>query len=195
MVIESRLDRSATFNYSLERQFNGPSRAMSTQSPKQLLFGHFAAVAKCLSHPHRLELLEQLAQGERSVEILAQKVGLSTANASQHLRSMLRVGIVTTTRQGKFVVYKLADHAVLALLSSLRKISERNSAEVERLVRNYFDNLELAGTGHAQRIDAATASWWGHGSRCAARRRIQPWASAGSDEHPTTRTQGAAFEN
>ena len=142
MVIESRLDRSATFNYSLERQFNGPSRAMSTQSPKQLLFGHFAAVAKCLSHPHRLELLEQLAQGERSVEILAQKVGLSTANASQHLRSMLRVGIVTTTRQGKFVVYKLADHAVLALLSSLRKISERNSAEVERLVRNYLDNLD-----------------------------------------------------
>ena len=70
------------------------------------------------------------------------RVGLSTANASQHLRSMLRVGIVTTTRQGKFVVYKLADHAVLALLSSLRKISERNSAEVERLVRNYFDNLD-----------------------------------------------------
>ena len=115
---------------------------MSTQSPKQLLFGQFAAVAKCLSHPHRLELLEQLAQGERSVEILAQKVGLSTANASQHLRSMLRVGMVTTTRQGKFVVYKLADHAVLALLSSLRRISERNSAEVERLVRNYFDNLD-----------------------------------------------------
>ena len=72
---------------------------MSTQGPKQILFGEFAAVAKCLSHPHRLELLEQLAQGERSVEILAQKVGLSTANASQHLRGMLRVGMVATTRQ------------------------------------------------------------------------------------------------
>jgi rhodanese-related sulfurtransferase/DNA-binding transcriptional ArsR family regulator len=142
MVIESGLDRRATFNYSFERPFNWPSRAMSTQSPKQLLFGQFAAVAKCLSHPHRIELLEQLAQGERSVEILAQKVGLSTANASQHLRSMLRVGMVTTTRQGKFVVYKLADNAVLALLSSLRKISEHNSAEVERLVRNYFDKLD-----------------------------------------------------
>ena len=116
---------------------------MSTQSPKQLLFGEFAAVAKCLSHPHRLELLEQLAQGERSVEILAQKVGLSTANASQHLRGMLRVGMVATTRRGKFVVYELADHAVLTLLSSLRKISERNSAEVERLVRNYFNNLDF----------------------------------------------------
>jgi ArsR family transcriptional regulator len=115
---------------------------MSTPSPKQVLFGQFAAVAKCLSHPHRLELLEQLAQGERSVELLAQKVGLSTANASQHLRSMLRSGMVTSTREGKFVVYTLADHAVLDVLSSLRRIAERNSAEVEKLVRNYFDNLD-----------------------------------------------------
>jgi rhodanese-related sulfurtransferase/DNA-binding transcriptional ArsR family regulator len=116
--------------------------SMSTPSPKQVLFGQFAAVAKCLSHPHRLELLEQLAQGERSVELLAQKVGLSTANASQHLRSMLRSGMVTSTREGKFVVYTLADHAVLDVLSSLRRIAERNSAEVEKLVRNYFDNLD-----------------------------------------------------
>jgi rhodanese-related sulfurtransferase/DNA-binding transcriptional ArsR family regulator len=115
---------------------------MSKQTPKEVLFGQFAAVAKCLSHAHRLELLEQLAQGERSVEILAQKVGLSTANASQHLRHMLRVGIVTTARQGKFVIYKLADPAVLALLASLRRVSERNSAEVERLVHSYFDNLD-----------------------------------------------------
>jgi rhodanese-related sulfurtransferase/DNA-binding transcriptional ArsR family regulator len=115
---------------------------MSTQSPKQVLFGQFAAIAKCLSHSHRLELLEQLAQGERSVEVLAQKAGLSTANASQHLRSMLRSGMVTSTRDGKFVVYALADHAVLDVLSSLRKIAERNSAEVERLVRTYFDNLD-----------------------------------------------------
>jgi ArsR family transcriptional regulator len=115
---------------------------MSTQSPKQTLFGQFAAAAKCLSHPHRLELLEQLAQGERSVEILAQKTGLSTANASQHLRNMLCTGVVTSAREGKFVVYKLADHAVLDLLSSLRTITERNSAVVAQLVRNYFNNLD-----------------------------------------------------
>src|SRR6476659_640920 len=96
-----------------------PVARMSTQSPKQVLFGQFAGVAKCLSHPHRLELLEQLAQGQRSVEVLAQKVGLSTANASQHLRSMLRAGLITNTREGKFVVYRLADPAVLDLLSSL----------------------------------------------------------------------------
>jgi rhodanese-related sulfurtransferase/DNA-binding transcriptional ArsR family regulator len=115
---------------------------MSTQSPKQVLFGQFSVVAKCLSHPHRLELLEQLAQGERSVEVLSQKVGLSIANASQHLRSMLHSGLVTSTRKGKFVVYRLTDDAVLDLLSALRKIAERRSAEVAQLVRNYFDNLD-----------------------------------------------------
>jgi rhodanese-related sulfurtransferase/DNA-binding transcriptional ArsR family regulator len=115
---------------------------MSTQSPKQVLFGQFSVVAKCLSHPHRLELLEQLAQGERSVEVLSQKVGLSIANASQHLRSMLQSGLVTSTRKGKFVVYRLTDDAVLDLLSALRKIAERRSAEVAQLVRNYFDNLD-----------------------------------------------------
>jgi rhodanese-related sulfurtransferase/DNA-binding transcriptional ArsR family regulator len=115
---------------------------MSRHSPKQVLFAQFASVAKALSHPHRLELLEQLAQGERSVELLSQKVGLSVANTSQHLQHMLRTGMVTSKRQGKFVFYRLADDAVLDLLSSLRKIAERNAAEVEQLVRSYFNNLD-----------------------------------------------------
>ena len=118
------------------------SRPMSTPSPKRVLFDQFAAIAKSLSHPHRLELLEQLAQGARSVEVLARKVGLSTANASQHLRHMLRSGIVTTTREGKLVFYQLADHTVLNLLSSLREVSERNSAEVKQLVHSYFNQLD-----------------------------------------------------
>jgi ArsR family transcriptional regulator len=115
---------------------------MSTRGPKQVLFNQLAAVAKSLSHPHRLELLEQLAQGARSVEALAQKVGLSTANASQHLRHLLRSGIVTSTREGKFVFYQLADDTVLDLLSSLREVSERSSTEVRQLVHNYFNELD-----------------------------------------------------
>lgn len=118
---------------------------MSRQSPKQALFAQFAAVAKALGHAHRLELLEQLAQGERSVEVLADRTSLSVANASQHLQHMRRAGLVANRRAGKFVYYQLADDTVLEMLAALRRIAERNVAEVERLVRSYFgerDGLE-----------------------------------------------------
>jgi ArsR family transcriptional regulator len=118
---------------------------MSSQGPKGALFAQFAAVAKALGHAHRLELLEQLAQGERTVEVVAQRTGLSTANASQHLQQMRRAGMLTTRRDGKFVYYRLVDDAVLDLLAALRRIAERNSAEVERVIRTYFhdrDSLE-----------------------------------------------------
>src|ERR1700720_4454167 len=118
---------------------------MSSQSPKRVLFVQFAGVAKSLGHAHRLELLEQLAQGERTVEVLAQRTGLSTANASQHLQQMRHAGMLTTRRDGKFVYYRLVDDAVLDLLAALRRIAERNSAEVERVIRTYFnarDSLE-----------------------------------------------------
>jgi rhodanese-related sulfurtransferase/DNA-binding transcriptional ArsR family regulator len=112
---------------------------MSTRSPKSALFAQFAAVAKSIGHAHRLELLEQLAQGERSVEVLADRTGLSIANASQHLQQMRRTGLVANRRDGKFVYYRLADDAVLQLLAALRSIAERHVAEVERVVRSYFD--------------------------------------------------------
>jgi len=115
---------------------------MSTQSPKQALFAEFASIARALGHAHRLELLEQLAQGERSVEILAQKTGLSIANASQHLQQMRRAGMVGARREGKFVYYRLADDGVLDVLAALRRIAERNVAEVERIVRSYFDDRD-----------------------------------------------------
>ena len=118
---------------------------MSSRSPKKALFAQFAAVARAFGSENRLELLEQLAQGERSVEMLAKRTDLSIANASQHLHQMRRAGIVTSRRDGKFVYYRLADDAVLDLLAALRRLAERNSAEVERLVRSYFhdrDSLE-----------------------------------------------------
>jgi rhodanese-related sulfurtransferase/predicted transcriptional regulator len=115
---------------------------VSRQNPKRTLFTEFAAVAKAAAHPHRLELLEQLAQGERSVERLAERVGLSVANASQHLQHMRRAGLVTTRREGRFVVYSLTDDAVLSLLESLRRIAEVQSAEVDRVVRTYFEDRD-----------------------------------------------------
>src|SRR5437762_14220974 len=98
---------------------------MSSLSPKTALFVQFATVAKSLAHAHRLELLEQLAQGERSVEVLAHRTSLSIANASQHLQHMRRAGLVANRRHGKFVYYRLVDDAVLDLVSALRRIAER----------------------------------------------------------------------
>ncbi len=118
---------------------------MRRENPKQALFAQFAAVAKTLGHAHRLDLLEQAAQGERSVEILAERTGLSIANASQHLQHLRRAGLVTSRRDGKFVYYRLADDAVLDLVAALHRIAERNIAEVGRVLQSYFyerDSLE-----------------------------------------------------
>jgi rhodanese-related sulfurtransferase/DNA-binding transcriptional ArsR family regulator len=113
--------------------------------PKQAIFEAFAAIARALGHPHRLEILEHLAQGERGVEALSERAGMSVANASQHLQQLKRAGLVSSRRDGKFVLYQLADDNVLGLLGSLRQLAERNLAEVDRIVRGYFaqrDSME-----------------------------------------------------
>jgi ArsR family transcriptional regulator len=117
---------------------------MSSNS-KRAMYAEFAAVAKAIGHQHRLELLELVAQGERTVERLAECTGLSVANTSQHLQHLRRAGLVKARRQAKFVFYRLGDDAVLTMLSGIHKVAERNVAEVERILRSYFnarDNLE-----------------------------------------------------
>jgi rhodanese-related sulfurtransferase/DNA-binding transcriptional ArsR family regulator len=115
---------------------------MSIRNPKQALYDQFAAVAKALGNPQRLELVEQLAQGPRSVEALAVKLGLPIANVSQHLQAMRRAGLVMSERDGKFVNYRLADGSVLEAFAAVRKVAERHSAEVERVVRGWFDRRD-----------------------------------------------------
>jgi DNA-binding transcriptional ArsR family regulator len=111
-------------------------------APKQALYAEFASVARALGSQHRLEILEHLAQGERGVEALAERVGLTVANASQHLQQLKRAGLVASRRDGKFVPYRLADEAVLALMAALSGIAERNLAEVDRIRRAYFDERD-----------------------------------------------------
>ena len=116
---------------------------MSTSdNPKRRVYAAFAAVARALGHEHRLELLEQLAQGERSVETLARRTGLSGANASQHLQHLRRGGLVSARREGKNVLYRLSEGPVVDALSALRTIAEQNIAEVRDVIRSYFDNLD-----------------------------------------------------
>jgi ArsR family transcriptional regulator len=107
--------------------------------PKQALYAEFAMIAKALAHSHRLELLEHAAQGAMSVEMLAERVGLSVANASQHLRQLRDAGLVTAQRDGKFVRYSLADDAVLDLVASVHLVGARRRAEVSRIIAGYFD--------------------------------------------------------
>ncbi len=114
---------------------------MST-GPKQALYSEFAAIGRALGHPHRLEMLEHLGQRERGVEALAQRVGLTVANTSQHLQHLRRAGLVKSRRQGKFVLYSLADESVTTLLGALFQVGERNLAEVDRVLRGYFSERD-----------------------------------------------------
>jgi rhodanese-related sulfurtransferase/DNA-binding transcriptional ArsR family regulator len=116
--------------------------AVSSQGPKQQLFEQFALIAKTLGHAHRLALIEHLAQGAQSVEVLAQKTGLSVANTSQHLQQLRRAGLAATKRDGKFIYYRLADPAVLDLLAALHLIGERNLAEVQAVLNGYFHDRD-----------------------------------------------------
>ena len=86
---------------------------MSNENPTRSLLVSLAEVAKGLAHEHRMHLLEQLAQGERSVETLAVRAGLGLANASQHLQQLRRAALVAARRDGKRVLYRPADDAVV----------------------------------------------------------------------------------
>ena len=105
---------------------------------KDRLYGQFARIGKALGNPHRLELLELLAQGERTVDALATESGLTMANASQHLQALREAGLVESRKEGLFVHYRLADPAVFELSKSLRTVAEKRLAELDRLVREHF---------------------------------------------------------
>lgn len=115
---------------------------MPNQSPKSSLFEQFAIVAKALGHANRLELLELLAQGERSVEALANVAGLSIANTSRHLQHLRLAGLVVSRKEGLYVFYRVASDDVINLLGSLRKTSERHIGEVTRIVTGYFNERD-----------------------------------------------------
>lgn len=105
---------------------------------KTRLYAQFARVGKALGSPHRLELLELLGQGERTVDSLAGEIGVSIANVSQHLHALRQAALVESRKQGQFVHYRLADPAVSDLCRALRTVSERRLAELDRLVRDHF---------------------------------------------------------
>jgi rhodanese-related sulfurtransferase/DNA-binding transcriptional ArsR family regulator len=118
---------------------------MANRASKTALFDEFARAAKALASGRRLELLDVLANGERTVEALAGEVGLSLANTSQHLQVLRQAGLVTSRREGTSVHYRLAGPEVFELWRSLRTLAANRLAEVERLAAAYLgarDRLE-----------------------------------------------------
>ncbi|MCF6735532.1 metalloregulator ArsR/SmtB family transcription factor [Blastococcus sp. KM273129] len=118
---------------------------MGNRQAKDALYDALASVAKALGNGRRAELVDVLAQGERSVEELAAEIGQSVANTSQHLQVLLRAGLVRTRRDGARVYYSLATEAVGALWRSMREVAGGHVARIDELAAAYLgDRSQLA---------------------------------------------------
>jgi len=105
---------------------------------KDQLYEQFARISKALANPHRLELLEVLAQCERTVEALAEETGLTVANASQHLQILRAAHLVDARREGVSMYYRLADDSVFTMWQAIRTVGEAHLAEIDRVVETYL---------------------------------------------------------
>src|ERR671932_1176047 len=116
---------------------------MGHRAFKDRLFAEFALIGKALASPHRLELLDLLAQGERSVDELAREAALSLANASAHLQVLRRARLVEADKRGLNVIYRLATPEVFQLWRTLRDVGSVRLADVDRLVENYVTDRHV----------------------------------------------------
>ena len=120
-------------------------RCMGERAAKDALFDGFAEVAKALASGRRAEIVDLLAQGERSVDEISDEIGQSVANTSHHLRAMARAGLLSTRREGTRIYYALAGERVEALWAALRDVAAEHVAGIERLTEAYLgdrDGLE-----------------------------------------------------
>ncbi len=111
---------------------------MGDRAAKDALFEGFAEVAKALGSGRRAEIVDLLAQGERSVEEVAAELDQSVANTSHHLRALARAGLVTTRRDGTRIHYRLASERVAELWSAVRDVAESHVAGLDRLAAAYL---------------------------------------------------------
>jgi rhodanese-related sulfurtransferase len=112
---------------------------MTGRQVKDGLYDQFARIGKAVAHPKRIELLDLLCQGERSVEVLAQAAALSVTNASAHLKVLREARLVETRKEGTRVYYRLGSESVCELYFSVRDVAAERFAEVEMMVRDYFE--------------------------------------------------------
>lgn len=125
------------------RLFNDYIEYMNKHRPfKDQLFEQFARIGKALANAHRLEILDLLAQGERTVEDLAHEAGMSVANTSRHLQELKAARLVEVRREGLYGYYRLADERVFSAWRAIRELGETRLAEIDQLVRTYLVDRE-----------------------------------------------------
>jgi rhodanese-related sulfurtransferase/DNA-binding transcriptional ArsR family regulator len=115
---------------------------MSNRNVKGDLFEQFARIGMALSNGKRLQILEYLAQGARNVETLAQLTGLSAASTSQHLQHLRQAGLVSASKEGLYVFYRMAGDSIVRLLAAVHAVGEEHLAEVNKLVRLYYESKD-----------------------------------------------------
>jgi rhodanese-related sulfurtransferase/predicted transcriptional regulator len=133
------------------------TRASGRRAAKDALFDGFASVAKALASGRRAEVIELLAQGERTVEVIAGEIGQSVANTSHHLRALARAGLVTSRRTGTHVHYRLASDDVLRMWWTMRTVAAAQVDDFDVLASRYLGNRDeiptLTGEELLERLD------------------------------------------
>jgi rhodanese-related sulfurtransferase len=112
---------------------------LSGRDVKDGLYEQFARIGKAVAHPKRIELLDLLCQGERSVEVLADAAATTVVNTSAHLKVLREARLVATRKEGTRVFYRLADETVCTFYLSLRDLARERYADVDKIVRDYFE--------------------------------------------------------
>ena len=124
---------------------------MGSRDAKDALFDGFAVVGRALGSGRRAEIVDVLAQGERSVDDIAAEIGQSVANTSQHLQQLLRAGLVASRRDGNRIYYSLAGDRVSDLWAAVRDVAAAHVAELDRLARAYLgDRQQLETVGRTE---------------------------------------------
>ncbi|ADP34607.1 ArsR/SmtB family transcription factor [Bacillus atrophaeus] len=119
---------------------------MNERNLKDLLYQEFARIGKSLSSPRRLEILDVLTQGPKTVETLAKSTNMSIANVSQHLKTLFNSRMVNYKKEGNYVIYELADEIIADFLTSLHALSEKQLVQVQQIKQEFLnDKLGMEG--------------------------------------------------
>jgi rhodanese-related sulfurtransferase len=143
-VLRRELDPKPPGAYSRSGRKRTPTVLTPGRRFKNAIYDQFARIGKALASPHRIELVELLAQGPRTVEALAKLADMTLANTSAHLKVLRGAGLVESTKDGLFVTYRVSDPSVLDLLLATRRAAEARLAEVARITREFLsENAQL----------------------------------------------------